>query len=182
MSKPFDRELAKKEEVTRKKLVEKLNKVFKRLKAEVRGGKNADIVIYDRKDPSTPIYLEMEGARPDRWDKIKTGKYPTVRWPLAKKEKYKDFKAPLVMATVRDDEEVSDICVIDYDTWIKEGHEEKERYVRAGGKAYSYRKGGEEPFWAIARGKAHWGYEGLEEYLISVLEKWKAKNVEPSKE
>jgi hypothetical protein len=140
MSKPFNKELAAKEKETRQKLVDKLNKIFKKLKAETLSGKNTDIRVYDPSDPSFEILLEMEGVRPDRWDKIKS-KYPTVRWPLAKKKKYKNLSTPLVMVSVKDDEEISDIFAVDYETWIHEGHEEKAPFVRAGGKAYSYRKG-----------------------------------------
>jgi hypothetical protein len=173
MSKPFQPELAKKEKETRKRLVNKLNGIFKRLRATPGPGKNTDIEVYDPQDPSFKIQLEMEAARPDRWDKIKSGEYKTVRRPLAKKEKYKDSRFAIDMVTVRDDTNVSDILAVDYETWVRNGHLETAPYVKAGEKGFAYRKEGGEPFWAIEREKVHWGYDGLEDYLISCYNKWK---------
>lgn len=151
------------------KLVDKLNSIFKKLNAKMLSGRNTDIEVYDPNNPSICIYLEMEAVGGDRWDRIKS-KYPTVRWSLAKKEKYSKTDKPIVMVSVRKDD-LSDIFAIEYSLWVKEGHLEKERHVTAGGKRYVYRKGGEEPFWAISKDKVHWGYEGLEEYLISIMKK-----------
>lgn len=163
MSKPFDIELAKKARKKEVGLVEKLKQIFKTLRVELGPGKNHDIELFlgDRKIAA----IEVEVVRQDRWNKIKT-RYPTVRWSAAKK-RYATEAIPVFMASTPDD--LSDIFVIDARTWVKEGKEEKERFVRAGGKTYVYRKGGEEPFWAIDKNKVHWGYDGLEEYMLKTL-------------
>jgi hypothetical protein len=163
MSKPFDIELAKKARKKEVGLVEKLKQLFKTLRVELGPGKNHNIELFleNRKIAA----IEVEVVRQDRWNKIKT-KYPTVRWSAAKK-RYATEEMPVFMASTPDD--LSDIFVIDARTWVREGREEKERFVRAGGKTYVYRKGGEEPFWAIDKNKVHWGYDGLEEYILKTL-------------
>lgn len=164
LSKPFDFELAKK---TRKKeieLVKKLKKIFKILRPELGPGKNHDVEIF--RENSKIAAIEVEVVRQDRWNKIKT-KYKTARWPQAKK-RYAFNEIPVFMASVPHD--LSDIFIIDAKTWVREGKEEKARFVRAGGKAYRYRKGGEEPFWAIDKSIVHWGFEGLEKYIIKTLD------------
>lgn len=103
--------------------------------------------------------------RKDRWNRIKT-KYKTARWPEAKKRHASD-EIPVFMASIPED--LSDIFIIDAKTWVQEGKEEKERFVRAGGKAYRYRKGGEEPFWAIDKNRVYWGFEDLEKYILKTL-------------
>jgi hypothetical protein len=163
MSKPFDVELAKKTRQKEIKLVEKLKHVFKTLIPELGPGKNHNIKIFWENREIAAI--EVEVVRQDRWNKIKT-KYPTVRWSEAKK-RYATDEIPVFMASTPDD--LSDIFIIDAQTWVKEGKEEKERFVRAGGKAYIYRKGGEEPFWAMDKSKVHWGFEKLEKYIMKTL-------------
>ncbi|MBS7633920.1 hypothetical protein KEJ34_00225 [Candidatus Bathyarchaeota archaeon] len=109
--------------------------------------------------------IEVEVVRQDRWGKIKT-QYPTVRWSAAKK-RYAIDEFPVFMASTPDD--LSDIFIIDAKTWVREGKEERERFVRAGGKTYVYRKGGEEPFWAIGKDRVHWGYGDIEKYILKIL-------------
>lgn len=163
MSKPFDKELAKKSRKKEAELVEKLNKIFKILRAELGPGKNHNIELFFENRKVAAI--EVEVVRQDRWVKIKT-QYPTVRWSAAKK-RYATNEVPVFMASTPDD--LSDIFVIDAETWVMEGKEERERFVRAGGKTYVYRKGGEEPFWAIDKGRVHWGYGDLEKYILITL-------------
>jgi len=163
MSKPFDVELAKKTRQKEIKLVEKLKQIFKTLRPELGPGKNHNIEIFQENRKIAA--MEVEVVRKDRWNKIKT-KYKTARWPEAKK-RYAQDEIPVFMASVPED--LSDIFVIDAKTWVQEGTEEKERFVRAGGKAYTYRKGGEEPFWAIDKSRVHWGFEELETYLKKAL-------------
>jgi len=163
MSKPFNFELARKTRQKEVELVEKLKKVFKTLRPELDPGKNHDIEIFQESRKVAAI--EVEVVRKDRWDKIKT-KYKTARWPEAKK-RFAEDEIPVFMASVPDD--LSDIFIIDAKTWVQEGKEEKERFVRAGGKTYAYRKGGEEPFWAIEKSKVYWGFEELEKYIIKTL-------------
>lgn len=163
MSKPFDSSLAKKTRQKEVELVKKLTQVFKTLKPEVGPGKNHDIEIFYQN--SKVAAVEVEVVRKDRWDKIKS-KYPTVRWPEAKK-RHAENEVPVFMASVPDD--LSDIFIIDAKTWVQEGKEEKAMFVRAGGKAYRYRKGGEEPFWAMDKSKVHWGYEELEKFMMKTL-------------
>lgn len=163
MSKPFDFELAKKIRQKEIKLVEKLKQVFKTLRPEVGPGKNHDIEIFQENRKIAAV--EVEVVRKDRWNRIKT-KYKTARWPEAKK-RYAEDEIPVFMASVSED--LSDIFFIDAKTWVQEGKEEKEMFVRAGGKAYRYRKGGEERFWAIDKSRVNWGFDGLEEYIIKTL-------------
>lgn len=163
MSKPFDVELAKKTRQKETKLVEKLKQVFKKLRPELGPGKNHNIEIFQENRKIAAI--EVEVVRKDRWNKIKT-KYKTVRWPEAKKRHAED-EIPVFMASIPED--LSDIFILDAKTWVQEGKEEKERFVRAGGKAYRYRKGGEEPFWALDKGRVHWGFEELEKYILKTL-------------
>jgi hypothetical protein len=163
MSKPFDRELAKKARKKEAELVEKLKRTFKKLRVELGPGKDHNIELFFENRKVAAI--EVEVVRQDRWNKIKST-YPTVRWSAAKK-RYAADAIPVFMASTPDD--LSDIFIIDAKTWVERGREEKERFVRAGGRAYIYRKGGEEPFWAIDKTKVHWGYEGLEEYILKTL-------------
>lgn len=163
MSKPFDVELAKRTRQKEIKLVQKLKEIFEKLRPEVGPGKNHDIEIFqeDRKIAA----IEVEVVRQNRWKKIKT-EYPTARWPEAKK-RYAEDEIPVFMASVPQD--LSEIFIIDAKTWVQEGKLEKARFVRAGGKAYRYRKGGEEHFWAIDKNKVLWGFEGVENYITQTL-------------
>lgn len=168
MGKPIDYGLVKKEKELRTIWVNKLNnEVFKVLRAQMPSGKNTDVIVYDPRDPSRKIHLEVEFVRSDRWEKIKGCKYETVRWPIAKKEKYREFQGCLVMVSVKED--LSDIFYIDYKKWVLNGSEEKAPFVRAGGKVYRYRKGAEERFWAIPKQAVCWGYDEFETYLLSLL-------------
>jgi hypothetical protein len=47
--------------------------------------------------------------------------------------------------------------------------------VKAGGKGYRYRKGQDEPFWAIEKERVMWGIEKFEDFLLTLL---KGKNAE----
>lgn len=68
------------------------------------------------------------------------------------------------MASV--DERLTNIAVIDAETWAREEKEEKERAVRSRGRLFVYREGQEESFWGIPKEKVRFGFEGLEEYLL----------------
>lgn len=170
MGKPFDKELARKSREKETLLVNKLNAIFRKLTATLGPGKNFDIIITCKINPLCKAYVEVEVVRPDRWEKIKN-KYNTIRWPLSKKVKYEGKTELILMASVKGDNDLSEIFIINYETWVKEGHEEKAPFVRAGGKPFRYRKGQEEPFWAIEKEKAIWGYDKLEEYILIEMNK-----------
>lgn len=163
MGKPFNSELAEKSRQKEIELVKKLQQIFKTLRPELGPGKNHNIEIFleNRKIAA----VEVEVVRKDRWEKIKT-EYKTVRWPKSKK-RYATEEVPVFMASVPED--LSDIFAINAKTWVQEGEEEKAPFVRAGGKVYRYRKGGEEPFWAIDKSKVRWGFEKLEKYIMETL-------------
>jgi hypothetical protein len=163
MSKPFNSELAKKSRQREAELVKKLQQTFKTLQPQLGPGKNHNIELFLQNRKVAAI--EVEIVRKDRWDKIKT-KYKTARWPEAKK-RYATDEIPVFMASTPED--LSDIFAIDAKTWVEKGEEEKAGFVSAGGKRYRYRKGGEEPFWAIDKSKVHWGFEKLEEYIMKTL-------------
>jgi hypothetical protein len=170
MSKPFDKELAKKAEEKTKELVKALNNTLKKYEALFGPQKDHDIAIICKNNKEIIIYVDVEVVRPDRWKLIKSCKYPTVRWPIAKKkkceEKYKDKLA--IMMSVNEND-VKDMFYIDCETWISKGKEEKEQQVRAGGKIYRYRKETPEPFWAIDKQTAIWGIDKLEDFLDKLV-------------
>lgn len=170
MGKPFDKELASMSRELEILLVNKLNTFFKKLTATLGPGKNFDIVITCKTNPLFKAYIEVEIVRPDRWEKIKN-KYDTIRWPLGKKSKHEDKIELILMASVKGDSNLSEIFIINYETWVKEGHEEKAPFVKAGGKPFRYRKGQEEPFLAIEKNRASWGYDKLEEYILMEMNK-----------
>lgn len=163
MGKPFNIDLARKARKKEVELSEKLKSLFKQLKPELGPGKNHDIELFC--DQRKIAALEVEVVRQDRWAKIKE-KYPTARWPIGKK-RYAEDEIPVFMTSVCED--LSDILAIDARTWVLEGKEEKAPFVRAGGQPIRYRKGQEEPFWGIDKSKAHWCFEGLEDYIIKKL-------------
>lgn len=169
MSKPFQRDLMEKAREKEKELAAKLDSLFKTLNAEPGPAKKCDNIVLKHGERKV-AYLEVEIVGQDRWERLKT-RYPTVRWPLAKKEtcpeKEREDGIPVFMASVPED--LSDIAIIEARKWIEKGREEKSLFVRAGGQFFRYRKGGEEKFWAIDKNELFWGFEGLEEYLLSVL-------------
>lgn len=169
MGKPFDKELAKDAELKTKELVRILNNNLKYFVAELGPGKNSDLVLKHKLDPILEIHVEVEIVRGDRWKRIQK-EYPTVRWPIAKKEKCIEYsrkgKLLIMMSANRDN--LSEIFYVDCNTWINEGKEERAPYVRAGSKSYRYRKHQEERFWAIEKDKVHWGVEGLEKFLLDL--------------
>jgi len=173
VSKPFEPEVAAVAKRVETKLVEKLNSLFKRLRAEKGPGRECDNIIL-LLDGEVAAFLEIEVVSLSRWKRIKT-KYPTVRWPISKKEtcgeKEEKEGKPVFMASVPKD--LSDIFVIDARTWISEGHEEEAPAVvsRLGGtpRVHRYRKRSGEKFWAIGKERVKWGFEGLEDYILSKL-------------
>lgn len=171
MGKPFDKELARTAEESTRQLVNILNSCFKKFHASLGPGKNSDIIITCKSNPEIKVFIEVEIVRADRWKKI-VNEYPTVRWPLAKKEKCKEWskKGKILILLSANQESLSETFYIDCETWVSLGHEERASFVRAGGKSYMYRKGQEEPFWAIEKDRVKWGIENLEEFLLSLLE------------
>ena len=171
MGKPFDRDLARAATEKTKELIVVLNKHLKQFKATLGPGRNSDIIIICKSNPQIKVLVEVEIVRKDRWEKIERGEYRTVRWPLAKREKCREYsnKGEILIMLSANEADLSKIFYIDCETWVNMGHEEKARYVRAGGKKYIYRKGQEEPFWAIEKDKVKWGIEGFEEFLLELL-------------
>jgi hypothetical protein len=174
LGKPFDKNLANMATEKTKELVEVLNRHLKRFLAEVGPGRDSDIIITCKSDSDINVFVEVEVVRADRWEKI-ISKYSTVRWPLAKKTKCEEYSSEgklLILLSVNQ-EDVSKMFYIDCESWVDMGHEEKSPFVRAGGKGYRYRKGQEEPFWAIEKDKVEWSIEKFEEFLVNILKKKK---------
>jgi len=173
MGKPFDKELAREVTQRTKDLVHLLNINLTEFRAELGPGKDSDIIITRVSEPSVRVLVEVEIVRADRWEKIKQGEYSTVRWPLAKKHKCENYlkEGRLLILLSVNERNLKEMFYIDCESWIKQGHEEKAGFVRAGGKNYRYRKGQEEPFWAIEREKVTWGIEKFEEFLLNLLKK-----------
>jgi len=171
MGKPYDNELAKKAEEKTKELVNVLNNTLRKYEAKYGPQKDHDIAIMCKNNNEIIIYVDVEVVRPDRWKQIKSCKYPTVRWPIAKKkkceEKYIDKLA--IMMSVNEND-VKDVFYIDCETWISKGKEEKAPQVRAGGKIYRYRKETPEVFWAIDKQTAIWGIDKLEGFLDKLVD------------
>ncbi len=175
MSKPFNAELARKSAEKTREFVDKLNKFLSRFTAKIGPLKDHDISLVCKANTAIEVYVELEVVRSDRWEKIRS-KYPTVRWPIAKKEKCEDYiKKNRVLIMMSVDENLTEMFFIECAEWVKRGHEEKAPFVKAGGKAYRYRKGGEERFWSIGKNEVIWCKveEGqqLEEYVLKALEK-----------
>jgi hypothetical protein len=174
LGKPFNKNLAKIATEKTKELVEVLNRHLKRFRAELGPGRDSDIIIICKSNPNIKVFVEVEVVRADRWEKI-ISQYSTVRWPLAKKTKCKEYSSEgklLILLSVNQ-EDVTKMFYIDCESWVDMGHEEKAPFVRAGRKSYRYRKGQEEPFWAIEKDKVEWGIEGFEEFLANLLIKKK---------
>lgn len=172
MGKPFDKELARDAEAKTRELVQILNRYLKSFYAELGPGKNSDVILRCKSNPKVEINVEVEIVRGDRWKKI-VNEYPTVRWPIAKKEKCVDYsdrgKLLIMMSANRDN--LSEIFFVDCDTWVAMGKEEKAPFVKAGGKSYRYRKHQEERFWAIGKNEVQWGIEKLETFLLDLLKR-----------
>jgi len=88
--------------------------------------------------------LSAPGVRKERIHRLPGGdersrqnQDKAVRWPFAKKEKYREFDKSLVMVSVRDDDQLSDIFAIDYYTWAEEGSV-RERAIRESGEKCMY--------------------------------------------
>ena len=179
MGKPFDKDLERFATEKTKVLVEILNKHMSKLEALLGPGKNSDIIITCKSNPQIKVLIEVEIVRRDRWEKI-VNEYPTVRWPYAKKLKCEDYekKGEILVMLSANEGNLEDIFYVECETWVKEGHEEKARYVSAGGKQYFYRKGGEEPFWAIEKDKVKWDINEFESYLINLLKRKKGLECE----
>jgi hypothetical protein len=171
MGKPFNRDLARKATKKTAELVDLLNRILKEFRAELGPGKDSDIIITYLSDPSVKVFVEAEIVGGDRWEKIKSGKYNTVRWPLAKKYKCENYssKGRLLILLSANEVNLSDMFYIDCEPWVQQGHEERAAFVKAGGQRYRYRKGQEEPFWAIEKDKVVWGVDKLEEFLLDLL-------------
>jgi len=170
MGKPFNKDLAEKATVKTKELVNVLNMYLKRFNAIIGPGKDSDIIIICKSDPQIKVFVEVEIVRADRWERI-LSQYPTVRWPFAKKKKCEEYlkKEELLILLSANEEKLDEIFYTDCKSWIELGHEERAPFVRAGGKSYRYRKGQEEPFWAIEKNKVKWGIENFEEFLLNLL-------------
>jgi hypothetical protein len=177
MGKPFDKDLADMATQKAAELVSLLNKHLKKFHAKLGPGKDSDIIITYLPEPSVNIFVEVEVVRADRWERIKKGKYPTVRWPLAKKHKCENYSkvGKLLILLSVNESNLNEMFYIDCESWVKQGHEEKAPFVKAGGKGYRYRKGQEEPFWAIEKERVMWGIEKFEDFLLTLL---KGKNAE----
>ncbi len=173
MGKPFNKELARKSAEKTKELVSKLNNVLSKFEVKVGPLKDHDISLVCRANRSVEVHVELEVVRSDRWRRIRE-EFTTVRWPIAKKEKCEEYmrrNRVLIMMSV--DENLTEMFFVECDKWVNEGGEERALAVRAGGKVYRYRKGGEERFWAISKDKVVWckveECPQLEEYILRVL-------------
>ncbi len=171
MGKPFDRDLARASEVKTRELVYRLNRSLSRFEARPGPLKNHDISLVCRANRDVEAFVEV--VRSDRWRRIRV-EFPTVRWPIAKKEKCEEYMKKgslLIMMSVNED--LTEMFFIECDEWVNGGREEKAPAVRAGGKLYRYRKGGEERFWAIDKNRVVWCKVGecrqLEEYIVEML-------------
>lgn len=80
--KPFERELAEEAEEKEIELAEKLNRVFKKLRAK-RDGRDHNISLL--LDGKLVGIMEVEVISQRRWEKL-ISTYLTVRWPIAKKK------------------------------------------------------------------------------------------------
>jgi len=171
LGKPFDKDLARDATERTGKLVDVLNKYLKKFHAKLGPGKDSDIIIICKSQPDIKVFIEVEMVRADRWKKIIAGEYPTVRWPLAKKYKCEKYlsEGKLLVLLSANLENPTEMLYIDCESWINLGHEERAPFVRAGGKSYRYRKGQEEPFWAVGREKVREGIENFEEFLTDFL-------------
>jgi hypothetical protein len=158
MGKPFDKDLARKATRRTAQLVSLLNKHLNEFHADLGPGKDSDIIITYLPEPAVNVFVEVEIVRADRWENIKKGEYTTVRWPLAKKHKCENYskEGKLLILLSVNERNLSEMFYIDCESWVKQGHEEKAPFVRAGHKSYRYRKGQEEPFWAVEREKLVW--------------------------
>lgn len=176
LSKPFDKDLERRATEKTKELVAILNKHLTKLAASLGPGKNSDIVISCKSNPSIKVDVEVEIVREDRWKNIVSGKYPTVRWPYAKVQKCEKYskEGKILLMLSANEGNLSEILYIDCETWVRMGHLEKARAVRTeNNKKYIYRKGGEEPFWGIEKDKVNWGIAKLEEVIINLLKEKK---------
>jgi hypothetical protein len=177
MSKPFEPEEAKIAEEKTKELVNMLNHVLKKYVAELGPQKDHDIVFRCKSNPNIIIYVDVEAARGDRWRKVianRSGKYKTVRWPIAKKEKceekYIKRKLIAVMLTFNRDN-VEEMVYIDCETWVREGQEETALFVRTARREFRYRKETPEKFWGIDKSRVIWGVQNLESFLDGLLQR-----------
>ena len=170
LGKPFNEDLARKATEKTKELVDVLNSYLKKFHARLGPGRDSDIIITCKSDPKIKVFVEVEIVRADRWEKI-ISEYPTVRWPRAKKTKCEEYlrEGKLLILLSANQGNVSEMFYIDCKSWVDLGHEEKAPFVRAGGKFYRYRKGQEEPFWAVEKNKVKWGIENFEEFLLNLL-------------
>jgi len=169
VSKPFDKDLAKKAEEKTKELVKVLNTTLKKYEASFGPQKDHDIEIRCKNNKEITIYVEVEVVRSDRWKRIKN-EFKTVRWPIAKKKKCEEkYKNKLAIMMSVNENDVKDMFYIDCETWISKGKEEKAPQVRAGGKIYRYRKETPEEFWAIDKQTAIWGIDKLEGFLDELV-------------
>jgi len=170
LGKPFNRGLAEWATERTKELVKVLNNNLKKLRAELGPGKDSDVILACKSNPNIKVYLEVEIVRVNRWERI-TSKYVTVRWPLAKKTKCKEYmnEGKLLVLLSANEKSLDQIFYIDCRSWVEQGHEERAPFVRAGGKTYRYRKGQEEPFWAIEKDKVKWGIENFENFLLNLM-------------
>jgi len=91
MGKPFDSGLARKATERTAELVDLLNRNLKEFRAELGPGKDSDIVITHLTDPPVNVFVEVEIVRGDRWERIRSGEFSTVRWPLAKRYKCENY-------------------------------------------------------------------------------------------
>jgi hypothetical protein len=175
MSKPFEPEEAKIAEEKTEKLVEILNSILKKYRAELGPQKDHDMAFICKGNPNIVIYVDVEAIPDERWKNIKD-KYPTVRWPMAKKtkceEKYlKRNLLAIMMSFDRDNLENIEMFYIDCETWIKEGKLETARVVRTRHRRYVYREQTPEQFWAIDKKRVIWGVQNLEEFLDRLLQR-----------
>jgi hypothetical protein len=177
MSKPFEPEEARIAEEKTKELVSKLNRVLKRYVAELGPQKDHDMAFRCRSNPSIVIYVDVEAARGDRWRKViadRSGRYKTVRWPIAKKnkciEKYIKEKLIAILLTFNRDN-VEEMVYIDCETWVREGQEETAPFVHTARRGYRYRKETPEKFWGIDKSRVIWGIQNLERFLDELLQR-----------
>jgi hypothetical protein len=171
MGKPFDSGLARKATERTAELVDLLNRNLKEFRAELGPGKDSDIVITHLTDPPVNVFVEVEIVRGDRWERIRSGEFSTVRWPLAKRYKCENYarEGKLLIMLSANEDNLGDMFYIDCASWVQRGREERAAFVKAGGQKYRYRKGQEEPFWAVERDKVVWGVENLEKFLLNLM-------------
>jgi hypothetical protein len=177
MSKPFEPEEAKIAEEKTKELVNMLNRVLKKYVAELGPQKDHDLAFKCKSDPSIVIYVDVEVARGDRWRKVianRSGKYKTVRWPIAKKnkcvEKYINRGLIAIMLTFNRDN-VEEMVYIDCETWVDKGGVETAAFVRTEHGKHRYRKETPEQFWGIDKSRVIWGIQNLESFLDELLQR-----------